>query len=555
MKKTVSIALKVLVCILAVGLLFWFQLPPINLRSQAFWSFLFESIVLCSAIVGISAILGFFRGRVTVSKNGVSMISGTGRPSLKNAALSVKIVLGVLGAIIVFSLGASAVGARLFNASRYANLIQPQDGSFAEDVAELSMSQIPVVDRDSASRLGQRKLGEMSDLVSQFVIEADYTQINFGGKPVRVTPLGYADFIKWCTNSDEGIPAYIMVDLTTQEVQLTRLSELGLDNIKYARSEYLMRDLNRKLRFDHPTKIFGEISFEIDENGTPYWVASVIRYRIGLWNGADIGGVVLLNAVTGESQYYDLADVPTWVDQAYDESMLMEQLTDNGTLKNGFWNSVFGQKGCVMPTEGYNYIAIDDDVWMYTGITSVTADESNIGFVLVNLRTKEARYYEQAGAEEYSAMSSAEGQIQEKNYTATFPVLLNVGGRPTYFMSLKDSAGLVKMYAYVDMAQYQIVGTGATVDKARDAYLALLQDEDIGTETEMPEETKTVAGTVSALASAVVDGNTRYYVRLNEDAAIHVLTASQSDALPFLKEGDTITITYTGDTITAVTIG
>ncbi len=555
MKKTVSIALKVLVCILAVGLLFWFQLPPINLRSQAFWSFLFESIVLCSAIVGISAILGFFRGRVTVSKNGVSMISGTGRPSLKNAALSVKIVLGVLGAIIVFSLGASAVGARLFNASRYANLIQPQDGSFAEDVAELSMSQIPVVDRDSASRLGQRKLGEMSDLVSQFVIEADYTQINFGGKPVRVTPLGYADFIKWCTNSDEGIPAYIMVDLTTQEVQLTRLSELGLDNIKYARSEYLMRDLNRKLRFDHPTKIFGEISFEIDENGTPYWVASVIRYRIGLWNGADIGGVVLLNAVTGESQYYDLADVPTWVDQAYDESMLMEQLTDNGTLKNGFWNSVFGQKGCVMPTEGYNYIAIDDDVWMYTGITSVTADESNIGFVLVNLRTKEARYYEQAGAEEYSAMSSAQGQIQEKNYTATFPVLLNVGGRPTYFMSLKDSAGLVKMYAYVDMAQYQIVGTGATVDKARDAYIALLEDEDIGTETETPEETKTVAGTVSALASAVVDGNTRYYVRLNEDAAIHVLTASLSDALPFLKEGDTITITYTGDTITAVTIG
>lgn len=552
MKKIGSVILRVLCCLIAVAILFWFELPPINLRSEAFWGFLFQSILLCTAIVCITTLLGFARRQLS-RKGGRSRYDTTpvedAKQLFKGAGLPVKIIVGVLGGIIVFSLLMTLIGARLFNASKYASLIQTVDGDFAADVAELSMSQIPVVDRDTAMRLGQRKLGEMSDLVSQFEIEDDYTQINYGGRPVRVTPLGYADIIKWFTNSKEGIPAYITVDLTTQEVKLVRLSELGLGNIKYARSECLLRNLDRYLRFKYPTKIFGETSFEIDEFGTPYWVASVIKYRVGFWSGADISGVVLLNAVTGESEYYDLADIPPWVDQAYDENMLFDQLTDNGLLKNGFFNSIFGQKGCVMPTEGYNYVAIDDDVWMYTGITSVTADESNIGFVLVNLRTKEARYYVQAGAEEYSAMDSAEGQIQEKNYISTFPILLNVGGRPTYFMSLKDDAGLVKMYAYVDMAQYQIVGTGNTVDKARDAYIALLEDENLVTAPETPDNVNDVhvSGTVTAVASAVVDGNTRYYVRIGEDETIHVLPATLSHSLPFIQVGDTISINYHGD--------
>ncbi len=558
MKKFGSAIVKIICCAVAVGLVFWFKLPPLNVHSQAFWTFLFECILLCTAIVCISTLISFIRRQMARNQGqtvDAPNLLADGKQMLKNASLPVKIVLGALGGIIVFSLLMSAVGARIFNASRYASLIEMQDGDFAADVAELSMSQIPVVDRDTAMRLGQRKLGEMSDLVSQFEIENDYTQINYQGKPTRVTPLGYADFVKWFTNADEGIPAYIKVDLTTQEVDLVRMDEVGLGNIRYSRSEYLLRNLDRHLRFSYPTKIFGDVSFEIDESGTPYWVASVIRYRVGFWNGADIAGVVLLNAVTGETAYYDLADIPRWVDQAYEESMILNQLTDNGLLKNGYWNSVFGQKGCVVPTEGYNYIAVDDDVWLYTGITSVTADESNIGFVLVNLRTKEARYYVQAGAEEYSAMGSAQGQIQEKNYTATFPILLNVGGRPTYFMSLKDAAGLVKMYAYVDMAQYQIVGTGTSVDKARAAYIELLADEDIETETKPDaDDVKTVSGTVSAVANAVVDGNTRYYVLLNEGETVYVLPATLSDRLPFLKSGDTLTLTYTGSQITAVVI-
>ena len=236
-----------------------------------------------------------------------------------------------------------------------------------------------------------------------------------------------------------------MVDMTTQDTSLIRLE----NGIKYSESEYFMRNIRRKLRFEYPTKIFGDISFEIDDNGTPYWVASTVEYKIGLFSGEDIGGAVLFDAQTGESKYYDVADVPTWVDQVYESDMVLQQLVYNGKYRSGWLNSIFGQKGVLQPTDGYNYLAINDDVWLYTGITSVTSDESNVGFVLTNLRTKETRYYAVSGAEEYSAMSSAQGQVQHLGYRATFPLLLNVADRPTYFMALKDSAGLVKMYAFV----------------------------------------------------------------------------------------------------------
>ena len=547
MKKSLSIVVRILLCLVAEAVFFWFELPPLNLRSEAFWRFLFGSIILCSIILGFSAIVDFFRRRLRDETP-----PRLTKETFRGIGTSLKIVCGTLVGIILFSVVSSLIGAQFFNASRYASLIETVDGNFATEVAELNMSQIPVVDRDTATHMGQRKLGEMSDLVSQFEIAEDYTQINFKGTPTRVTPLVYADFIKWCFNSSEGIPAYISVNLTTQEADLVRLSDLGLDNIRYSRSEYFLRNLDRYLRFKHPTKIFDEISFEVDENGVPYWVASVVDYRIGVWNGTDITGAVLLNAVTGESQYYPLEDIPRWVDQVYDESLLMQQLQYNGLLSGGFWNSIFGQRGCVMPTDGYNYIALDDDVWMYTGITSVTSDESNIGFVLVNLRTKEARYYTQAGAEEYSAMDSARGQIQEKNYTATFPILLNVGGRPTYFMSLKDSAGLVKMYAYVDMAQYQIVGTGTSVEAAKTAYLNRLRSESANLPDDEIIPPTSVSGTVEAVATAVIDGDTHYYVKLQNTDGIYILPATLSDALPFIKAGDTVTLTLTGTTCTAV---
>lgn len=541
MKNNVlKVILKWLICAVIIFLGFWFVLPPINPRSSEMWGFLIFCVVVCVVVNAFSQIISL----VSLFKvdRGVYRINSKEerRSAVKKIGKPFKFAVCAIVAIIALSAVSTLIGAQIFNASRYEKLITMENGDFTADVAEINRTQIPVVDRDTASRLGQRKLGEISDLVSQFVIEEDYTQINYKGKPVRVTPLAYGDIIKWFNNNSKGIPAYITVDMTTQETSLVRLDE----GIKYSYSEYLMRNLYRYLRFNYPTKIFDNISFEIDEDGTPYWVASTMTFRIGFWSGRDIEGAVLLNAVTGESKYYKLEEIPKWVDQVYSSDMIMDQLIYNGKYRSGFFNSIFGQKGVLQPTDGYNYLAINDDVYLYTGITSVTSDESNVGFVLTNLRTKETKYYAIPGAEEYSAMESAEGQVQHLKYSATFPLLLNISDRPTYFMSLKDGAGLVKMYAFVDVSQYQIVGTGSSVEEARADYISKLKNENL--EIEDIAET-TVSGVIENIATAVVSGNTNYYIKLQNDEKIYIVPITISDKLPLAKSGDSVEMTVSAN--------
>jgi archaellum component FlaF (FlaF/FlaG flagellin family) len=532
-----------LIYFLILAVAYWVILPPIHLQSKDFWNFVLFALILRLVMSGFSAIKKAF-----FSEKDISFDKTVIKNTFRSFGSFSKIVAAVIVLIVAFMLIGGVVGAEIFNANRYATLLSTEDGDFSTDVAELPMNSIPVVDRDTAQRLGLRKLGEMSDLVSQFEVdEYYYTQINYQGNPCRVTPLMYGDTFKWLGNQKEGIPAYILVNMVTQDTTLVRLEQ----GIKFSDSEYFLRDLNRHLRFSYPTKIFDNISFELDEQGTPYWVASTVDFRIGIFSGRDIDGAVLCNAITGECEFYPLNEVPTWVDQVYSSDLLFEQLTYNGKYQSGYINSIFGQKGVLQPTDGYNYIAINDDVYLYTGITSVAGDESNLGFVLVNLRTKETTYYACPGAEEYSAMDSAEGQVQHLSYEATFPILLNVGNRPTYFMSLKDSAGLVKMYAFVDVQQYQIVGTGSSVDSAREDYLKKLAAD--GQLNPPSDELVEQSAVVLSVATAVVDGNSMYYIMLDDGRVISASITLSPD-LPFLAPGDTVTVTLSGTQATTLKV-
>ena len=548
--KFASVIGRIFVSAILIFLLFYTMLPAVNFHDQNFIIFLIISILIVLVVNFLTYVKNFFS---TLGQRHRTVIVGhdpmTGAPIYGanpdepaepiDLAKPLKYGFIVIAVLIGFMVVASAVGIQFFNASRYRDLIMITDGDFTEDVSELKMNQIPVVDKDTASRLGSRKLGEMSELVSQFEIQENYTQINYHGSPYRVTPLAYADPVKWLLNQKNGLPAYITVNMVTQDTELVWL-ESGM---RYSPSEYFFRNIYRYLRFSYPTKMFDQVSFEIDDEGTPYWVAPVITYRIGWWNGKDISGAVLVNACTGESQYYAKEDVPQWIDQLYSSNMIIEQLDDNGRFQNGYLNSLFGQKGVRRTTYGYNYLAINDDVYLYTGMSSVTADESNIGFVLVNLRTKETRFYPVPGATEYSAMDSAQGQVQHLKYTATFPLLLNISDRPTYFISLKDAAGLVKMYAFVDVAQYQIVGTGSTIDEARRNYRAALNLED--DTIAVPKDEKTVSGKVEAVSDVVVSGNTCYYFTLEDDETVYTALVTVSERLPFLEAGDEISFVYT----------
>lgn len=551
MKKTKTklgaAILRILLSVVLIFLLFYTMLPAINMRDRNFLIFLIISIVVVLMVNLPNYVKMFFESISQGSETIVGHNPITGQPIFAKKpkekdtvkiSRPLKIGFVAIAVLILWMVIATAIGQRFFNASRYRDLITLEDGDFTQDVAELQMSQIPVVDKDTAARLGSRKLGEMTELVSQFEIGDNYTQINYKGSPYRVTPLAYADPIKWLYNMKKGLPAYITVDMVTQETDLVWLE----DGMKYSPSEYFFRNIYRYLRFSYPTKIFKTVSFEIDDNGVPYWVAPVVQYRIGWWDGEDISGAVLVNAVTGESQYYEKESVPEWIDQLYTSDLIIEQLDDNGKFQNGFINSIFGQRNVRRTTYGYNYLAMDDDVYLYTGMSSVTADESNIGFVLVNLRTKATKFYAVPGATEYSAMGSAEGQVQHLQYKATFPLLLNVSDRPAYFVSLKDAAGLVKMYAFVDVGQYQIVGTGSTVEEAKRNYRQALNMEEIEIGEEM--ETESVKGIIGSIANVVVSGNTCYYFTLKDQNTVYVAEVMVYERLPFAKAGDQIELKY-----------
>lgn len=521
-----------LVMTLAFGALwFYFAIPAINLRAPGFWVMLF----MMALVYAVSyLVFGGFR-RLAAAAGSPFVLEDGHLKKVKLQGRGKIIFFAALGLLVLFLVLVFATSSRVTRASDYQRMLSVVEGNFAEDIAELPISQIPIVDRDTAERLGNRKIGEVVELVSQFNVAEYYSQINYKEKPYRVTPLEYDGLLKWFANKDEGIPYYVTIDMATMETELVELEE----GMKYSPSEYFSRDLYRHIRFKYPTKMFENLSFEIDDAGHPFWVMSYYEYTFGIFGGKDIAGIILVDAVSGEMTDYAVDKVPQWIDRVYSAEMLVEQADNWGSLKNGFFNSIFTQKNVVVTTEGYNYIALDDDVWLYTGITSVVADESNIGFILINMRTKEARTYAINGAEEYSAMGSAEEQVQEKDYDATFPILINVANEPTYFISLKGDAGLVKMYAFVSVPRYHIVGVDETIEGARRKYLQMLGVGD--TENDDNEDTLVdVVGTVTAIATAVVDGDTVYYIRL-DDGLIYTASVKLDENLPFLAVGDSLT--------------
>ena len=504
---------------------FYFTLPALNFRSPAFYGWLLE--------VAVVYVLASLIGTFSVS-------------DLKNRTVDFKFLktnakIGILIiAVSVVVLGLGHVAShQFFHASAYQKMMPVENREFSEDITQISMNDVPIVDRDSAVQLGNRKIGELVNLISQFEVDESsysYTQINYQGVPTRVAPLRYGNVIKWFNNQSNGIPGYISVDMTTQDVDLIQLEQ----GIKYSPGEYFFRDLDRHLRFKYPTKIFESYSFEVNDDGKPYWICPVIQYTIGFFGGRDVAGVVMVDACTGDSQYYDISEVPEWVDRAYSADIINEQINYWGQYKNGFINTIIGQKDVCVTSGGYNYLALEDDVWLYTGLTSVGNDASNIGLVLVNMRTKEAHYYIVSGATEYSAMASAEGQVQNLAYKATFPVLLNIGGQPTYLVSLKDNAGLVKKFAFVNVEKYQQVAIGDTLNDAYTAYAKQLSSGQI-IDTSALEE---ITGKVLSVNTAGKEGNTYFYIQVSGSSKVFMASIQLDDVLAVIAPEDKVTIGY-----------
>ena len=516
--------------------LYYFTLPAINIHSTGFWGALLL-IALVYAGVHEAAREIFCKNEITVEGKKSPTVYGN------------YIGLGIAGFSILALLIGGIVSAKMFHAKGYAGIIKVSEADFTTDMPETtSVTNIALMDTESARIIGNRTLGSLSQVVSQYYVNDQYSQINYKNSPKKVATLEYAGLIKWAENRSNGIPGYVMVDPVNNSAEYVELAKA----MRYAESGRFGDDLKRKLRFSYPTKIFGGMYFEIDDEGNPYYIVSCLSANAGLFGAMDVSEVILFDPVDGSSRICSVSEVPSWVDIVYDGDLASEKYNWYGKLSGGFWNSIFGNKNCKVTTDDYGYIVIDDDVWYFTGVTSVTSDESNIGFIITNARTGEYKFYGVGGAEEYSAMGAAEGEVQEKGYKASFPSLVNISGQATYIMVLKDSGGLVKLYALVNVENYGIVATGATQAEAMTAYRKLLVRNGIAiadAEDVLPHDDVTVENV------RIVNLNDAATVYITgEDGTVYRGTLNEDESLVLIREGDKLSVTYENSDIEGIKI-
>ena len=524
---------------------YYFMLPPLNFKS-------IDTYIYFGIVAFIFVALTFITSGAFARPEYV--------PYVKKRSLIPVIFVGILIVVVVIG---GIISSAFFRAKSYSRIITVDDSkTFADDISEVDFSSVPVLDTDAATVLANRTLGDLAEIgkVSQFELSTEFTQINYKNNPVKVTTLAYGDVFKWLKNTGTGLPGYVVVNMVTQKAELVTLPE-G-EYIRYSPNEHFGKYLMRHVRFSYPTYIFDQPRFEIDESGRPFWLCPVLDKIIGLFGGTDVKGVVIVDAITGDMVEYSVDEVREnkelqWIDGIYSDDLLVEQFDYYGKYQNGFINSIIGQSGVKLTTEGTNYIAKDDDVFTYTGVTSAGNDQAIIGFVLMNMRTKEANFYSISGAKEMSAMSSAQGDVQDYAYKATFPILLNVSGQPTYFMSLKDADNLVKRYAMVNVQNYQVAVTGATIAECTRIYAEKLEQNNIKVDVDLDElenignenqgnetELFTVSGAVTDIRTAVIDGNSVYFIELDGSGIYYSIKASQQEKVVILNEGDVITVSY-----------
>lgn len=525
MKLKVRIALFVIFAAV-IGGFYYAYFPAINIHLEIFWTTLIVVFLSLAIILGAKSSISQMVGRLSK------------KPSIKEfswfAKLCSVLVIVCVGVLIV----GSALGATLFRSRAYANLLPVDKREFTEDIEQSDqVTDIALMDTESARIFGNRKIGSLSDVVSQYEIEADYTQISIKGQPMKVSGLKYASFFKWWNNRNSGVPGYVQVNPVNSEAKYVKLTK----PMKYVPSAYFNYNLQRHVQLTYPTKIISGYKFEVDDDGNPYYICPTMTARVGLFGGIDVNGVIICDPIDGDCQYYAIGDCPSWVDSVYDGHLLTKKYNWHGMLSGGYINSIIGQKGCKQATDDFGYKIIGDDVWVYTGVTSANGDQSNIGFVMMNQRTSEARYYQVSGAEEHSAMSAAEGEVQEKGYKASFPSLINVSGTPTYIMVLKDAGGLVKLYAMVNVEQYNIVATATSQTKVFEEYKTLLaSDGKLETEeNDLKEDTITV----QSVEYIDTDDGTMVYIK-DTNHQVYKQAFKEDESLIRISAGDVLHVKY-----------
>lgn len=517
--------LPILISLILAGFFFYFEMPVLSLKFTQ-WIVPFIIILLpLTMIAGIRRYIGYL------------------------------IILMIVWLIFVpfFSTG-------IFNSKAYRNMIGKVDSTnFTDLVSPVNLNQVPIVDLAFASSLADKKLGDDFALGSRVKLGTPTIQM-VKGNLYWVAPLLHSGFFKWLGNRANGTPGYIMVSATNpQDVSFIREIDGKPINVIYQRNAYFGQNLYRHLYLNGYTNIgMAGDTFELDDNGEPYWTITTYKHKVGVL-APEATALVTVHAQTGKiAEYpliktaagYDDSKIPAWVDRVQPSYFVMPQLSWWGKYVRGFWNTLFGKRDMLMITEGYNVIyGQDERSYFYTGLSSVGSDEGTVGFTLIDTRNKSTHLYRVSGATEYAAMRSAEGKVQNFRYSATFPILVNLNAKPTYFMTLKDSAGLVKMFCFVSVKDFSLVGVGESIKAARDSYQMALASSRVGTLAEGPVASETFTGRVSRIGSDIKDGRTFYYFSLAEKPGLlFIATSNLSSYLPITSVGDNLQLSYSPTT-------
>lgn len=575
-KLGLRLLIAAVLTIISGGIVYYMMLPALNFKDPNIYFF----------VIIIMALFMIFFALACKANKKIER-----REYIKKKSKIPVIIAGVI--LVVMAVG-WVCGATIFRASSYSELMPVETSDFSTDFEKISVDSVPRLDEQRALTLADQQLGSLSEYKSQYVVSNTTTMINYNNRPVRVAYLEYADVFKWFNNTREGVPAYMIIDLVSQKVTVVNCVEQFGSCIQYSPTELFNEKLIRHIRFQYPTELLDTPNFEISDDGHPYWITPVLDKTIGLFGGTDVKGAIITDALTGESVYYDIEQVRSdaslqWIDVVYSANLLVQQYDYYGKFQNGFWNSIIFQNDVSQASQGNGYIALDDDLWIYTGITSSETDASNFGFILSNQRTKETRYYENGGAIETAAQQSAEDAVQNYQYAATFPILLDIEGQPTYFMSLYGSSNTVKGYALVNLADKTIVGTGIVDEMKSDAnalnaavenYIQAMKDKNIvggdvdvndylvedtedenipptddqnaGTAqqepTSEPAQSGTqVTGAVTNILTSVNNGNTYYYLQIDGGTYYYISVVDCMDVL-LVENGDTVTVTVGDET-------
>jgi len=436
----------------------------------------------------------------------------------------------------------------LLQTSAYRNLIGNVEigENLSTHMAPISMEKVRVVDQALANILGDKVLGAQPALGSQVRL-GEFNIQKVKNDLYWVAPLLHSGFFKWNMNS-EGTNGYVMVN-ASNERDVKLVQEVGGKKvrIKYQPEGFFNDYLERHVYLNGYYNVgLTDYSFEIDDDGVPYWVITKYKKTIGFY-GEDAVGVVLVNTETGKCTEYSIANTPAWVDRIQPDNFIENQLNDWGNFVKGYWN--FSNENKLQITQGVTLVYGEDNKsYWYTGLTSVGADEATVGFVLVDTRTKKTIWYKQSGATEFAAQKSARGKVQEKRFSASTPIPYNINNIPTYVMTLKDDGGLVKMFAMVAIEDYTIVGVGNTLTETLMSYKNAYNMAGNKINPKSATKKQVLNSVIQRINSDIKNGNSFYYFTVEGKENIFIGSSQISNELPVTFAGDSIVISFDDDT-------